>query len=102
MNVIRIENFRHTCPCCEGSKTNSLTEMSLDGKELDTMTFPCITCDGEGTVDHDLWLDYRDAMDTWCKCGCKNGARYVDDNVSKECSKHHWVCRDCGKITQVG
>lgn len=39
----------------------------------------------------------------WCKCdNDEYGSRYINDNVSKVCDKHHWVCNKCNKITQIG
>ena len=39
----------------------------------------------------------------WCK-GHKldYGSRYIPDNQSKVCDKHHWICNKCNKITQIG
>ena len=40
---------------------------------------------------------------SWCKGHKKDyGVNYVDDNVSDICYKHHYTCKKCGKIVQIG
>ncbi len=39
----------------------------------------------------------------WCACGNPSTETdYYSDGESKTCFKHHWTCRDCGKILQIG
>ena len=46
---------------------------------------------------------HREFMEEfWCECKKEHDAYYVDDGVSKVCSKHHWCCNNCDKIIQVG
>lgn len=37
-----------------------------------------------------------------CKCESMTNSYYVADNVNEECSKHHYRCEECHKITQIG
>ena len=42
---------------------------------------------------------HREFMEEfWCECKKEHDAYYVDDGVSKVCSKHHWCCNNCDKI----
>ena len=38
----------------------------------------------------------------WCKCGASKGSYYVEDNMHRDVDKHHYRCRKCHKITQIG
>lgn len=62
-----------------------------------------IGCNGTGqiTKEQKSAIDFEKNM--WCKCGHENGSHYVPDNSKRGViSKHHYVCNDCGKITQIG
>ena len=37
-----------------------------------------------------------------CHCKKDHGSYFVPDNKNKECMKHHYRCRKCDKITQIG
>ena len=45
-----------------------------------------------------------DTKNLWCKCGnpSENSEYHSDDPNNPTCTKHHWTCRDCGKILQIG
>lgn len=38
----------------------------------------------------------------WCTCKQDYGTYYVPDNMNRECSKHHYRCVYCHKVTQIG
>jgi hypothetical protein len=38
----------------------------------------------------------------WCKCEGEHDSYYVPDNQDRRCSKHHYRCNHCKKITQIG
>lgn len=37
-----------------------------------------------------------------CDCNDMTDSYYVPDGESEVCDKHHWVCYECNKITQIG
>ena len=34
-----------------------------------------------------------------CKCEVSSGSSFIDDS---DIMKHHYVCNDCGYVTQIG
>ena len=47
----------------------------------------------------------KDLADNWCKCPAEGDPIFCDDGVRINkhcCSKHHYHCSNCMKITQVG
>ena len=90
------------CPLCKG-KREVIFEVTEPGGKVNNVPLKCVVCDGEGKVTPGRALSYKRQQESWCKCGNPSGdVEYVPDNVSSVCSKHHYVCRDCGKIVQIG
>lgn len=93
------------CIICEGKKVISITVTSnLRGKPIksEKIEIMCVHCRGSGSMTQDDIDHHNWSKEQWCKCDEYHGATYVDDNVSSICSKHHWTCNQCNKITQVG
>ena len=86
---------RVPCPACKGTKRITLT-VSERGKPTTEMEINCVTCK-DGTISQ-VEQDVIDSF--WCKCGNPSGeSDYHPDHGGM---KHHYTCRDCGAITQVG
>lgn len=47
----------------------------------------------------------KDSEENWCKCETEGDPLFCDDGETRNrhcCSKHHYHCSNCGKLTQVG
>jgi len=92
----------HQCPQCKGDGKITLTVKHLFSDEPDEISkIDCPTCDGNGTVDDETLQLFYYEKSLWCTCGNKNGSYYVPDGKGV-IDKHHWLCNDCNKITQIG
>ena len=98
------------CPTCKGTGKQSITvnHISSSGNRKETVEIDCVICDGgihplsESEAKQEL-QDQEDEKALWCTCNkSKSDAIYVPDGKSRVCSKHHWICRDCRKIVQIG
>lgn len=66
------------------------------------MLLRCIHCDGAGVVEASVEQQTaarEAALAIWCRCGGRTTSHYVPDAPG---CKHHWVCDDCNKVTQIG
>ena len=112
LNKMQTQTKKHTCSVCKGTgkQTVSMDTLNFDYKLRKWVTTPdphptkmaCIGCGGTGrlTDEEKGLVDYERKM--WCTCGAKHGSNYFKDNQHPEISKHHYRCRDCGKVTQIG
>lgn len=95
------------CPTCKGTGKIQSSITYYGSNKVDHFEIDCIDCNGGKkpmTQLQGLTLTKQRAAEKklWCSCDGDNGATYVDNNVSKVCSKHHWICNKCKKILQVG
>ncbi len=97
----------NVCPKCEGKKTMSITVSygwpGHETKPSETSEQRCVHCNGTGEVsDEDLEvINYEDNM--WCECGNKNDAvDFYEDGEHPEIHKHHYRCRNCKGVAQIG
>lgn len=95
------------CPTCNGSGEQTIIAKMLTKKGWHNeppVIMSCIRCDGSGKVDPiKIAKEEKASKDFWCECDNHDaGSTYVDDGVSSRCSKHHYVCNVCNKITQIG
>lgn len=90
-----------TCPTCEGSKKIQLT-IRMNGSETQSSQ-TCHVCDGSGEVSDALHREIIAENELWCECGNPSGdVEFYNDGEHSEVHKHHYRCRDCGKVTQLG
>jgi len=61
------------------------------------------------TVELELDDDFRNGPefepDFWCQCEGKYESDYYEDEFDADgalISKHHYRCKHCGKVTQIG
>jgi len=93
------------CPCCNGLKTMTVKASNLiDGKfvELPPIEMTCIMCNGTGEVTTRRLAEHDAAIAMWCKCEGDNGVDFYKDYEHPEVSKHHYRCKKCKKVVQVG
>lgn len=86
------------CPQCKGHGKVTCTVHTF-GEKTTSIKLPCPTCNGKGQATPAEKAAHQEFLDSWCKCGAKNGNEFHDDTPT---AKHHYTCIDCGKVTQVG
>ena len=93
------------CPKCNnGKQTVEVTEIKPEGRSVTKVEITCITCNGSGQIEkRKLKAQERAFNAFWCRCGNPSEEiDFFDDGQHPGCEKHHYRCRDCGKVTQVG
>ena len=89
------------CPRCQGSGKMDLTVH--DGGQPTAVKIECITCHGAGEIDKFQYKMYQQEVEMWCRCGNpSNEGDFYEDGQDPEIGQHHWKCRDCGKVIQIG
>ena len=70
--------------------------------KMESTTISCVHCEGTGTLTPEQKdvLDYEENM--WCKCKEHHGVNYYEDGEHPDIHKHHYRCRSCKKVTQIG
>lgn len=100
---------RATCMTCGGNKTINLTLVDNDTETKQVLG--CISCDGKGWVTKEERATQETERKIWCKCPPEihdsHGIHYHPDNSGKtylglEVVKHHYSCRKCGLVVQIG
>jgi len=96
------------CPTCKGEGTRAVVAKILDEKgwyDAPPVVMSCSLCEGKKVVSK-KWLEAREEAykDFWCACkgDALRDSIYYADGEHLGCSKHHYRCRTCGKVTQVG
>lgn len=90
----------YPCQACNGSGKMKVTVRSATDKTVVDM--PCLDCNGSGksSLSPAKQREKKEAFKAlWCRCAASSGSIYVPDTPT---SKHHWVCQDCEKVTQIG
>ena len=89
------------CPRCKGKGKMDLAVH--EGGVAEVVEITCITCDGDGEIGKFQHKLYQQEVEMWCNCGNpSNDGVFVDDGEDPVIGKHHWNCKDCGKVLQVG
>jgi hypothetical protein len=105
MLAIKTEVQPNHCICCKGKKTISVSiENWGHPGSKETSDLPCVWCDGSGLMSDAAIENYHSEMAKWCRCGnpSRESTFYDDGERPDVCNKHHYVCHDCGNITQIG
>jgi transposase-like protein len=88
------------CPACNSTGKQIITVRESGYRSAFEMK--CIVCGGNGKTSPDRIAEVEASKNIWCKCENSSGSTYIPDHGSQICRKHHYVCKDCGKITQIG
>lgn len=95
-----------TCPTCSGAKrvTISVVEIGAGTRKESSVEMGCVVCDGAGEISERAEHALAREAAMWCRCGNPSGAvsYHGDGERGSACTKHHWTCDDCSKVTQVG
>ena len=91
------------CPTCKGSCKQIIKVCNRKtGMVEKEIPVHCGTCNGEGKVTEETLKNIMYEKSLYCSCKNNDDVYFVDDNVDSECSKHHWKCKNCKKIVQIG
>ena len=98
------------CQQCKGSGKIVVTMNTL-GKENSEhkCELSCISCSGQGQFvfssekDYSAWVSAEIERKMWCVCEFETQSDYIENNQCKGCIiKHHYHCKRCHLITQIG
>lgn len=91
---------RIPCTKCSGTGVMPYSVSDENGHRNETMD--CFFCNATGSITADKALQMSAEDELWCDCGNPSRATdYHPDNTGVV-NKHHWTCRDCGGILQIG
>ena len=92
------------CPVCKASGKVTIQVKSCPPSETDgPCDLTCYFCDGHGKVPAMAIEALEEHRKDWCSCGnSSNNLDYFVDGEHPKCHKHHYRCKDCGGITQIG
>jgi len=81
--------------------------MNIKTIKIDQSIIDKVMIDTYGSLEQ-AEIEMKEEEKLWCSCGGEDeygddyGAYYVPDNSHPEISKHHWRCKNCKKIVQIG
>ena len=90
------------CTVCNGTGQQTLTVTTFGTSKSETHEIACAWCDGTGELIQKRALALKFYNEMWCECGEKHGSRYFRDGEHPDLRKHHYRCKDCGGVTQIG
>lgn len=96
------------CPHCNGTGTIELTIIYQGDGPTTRKVIPqqCDTCNGTKTVTRARQQSYAREKayceQMWCRCEGDVDVEYFEDGEHEEIEKHHWRCKSCGKVRQIG
>lgn len=91
------------CPQCDGKKKVTIKVVTVGPKgQEESFTTECLTCKGKGKLTEKEAEAHKQFHESWCRCEEPGEVHYVPDGQDARCTKHHWRCSKCNKITQVG
>jgi hypothetical protein len=90
------------CPSCVDGKITVTFEVWGSKEPPSISQQDCSWCDGTGFVDSHTAAVIEYEKNMWCKCKGDHGVRFYNDGEHKIIYKHHYRCKFCGKVTQIG
>ncbi|MCK9542644.1 MAG: hypothetical protein M0R03_11515 [Novosphingobium sp.] len=99
-------SFNFPCSVCNGNKKQNVTvkELTEEGWKESKTEIECVGCKGKGIMNKEEYDFANYYNNIWCKCKDYDSDEvdFYDDNQHPEISKHHWRCRKCKKVVQLG
>ena len=89
------------CPTCKGSGMKHTTISELGKSEKQISISSCYDCEGKPVNAEEgeaIQIHIEELEEMWCSCG-GGDAYHVPDRPGV---KHHWNCKRCHKLKQVG
>ena len=102
---MKTKETKHKCPTCHGTKVINTTVTTVGSKEPpEHYELECVVCDGKGWLTDEEKQANEDYENAWCKCGNEKGSYFTGDDGDCNCGiyKHHYHCRLCDGVTQIG
>jgi hypothetical protein len=92
------------CLVCKGSGKQTTTMTTRGSDKVEKFEHNCTWCNGTGQMSSQQQESYSYSKNMWCNCKDSKDSYYVPDGKCAKCRimKHHYHCRKCGKVTQVG
>lgn len=97
-----MDNRLHICKSCKGEKKVTVTVETFGSTKKDSFETDCFWCKGTGEMNNTQLRDYLFFKDMWCECEEAHGVYFINDNEHPEITKHHYRCKNCNKVTQIG
>ena len=93
-----------TCPECKGTGKIEITMSFYGSDEKPSVTkIDCVTCNGLGKLSKQEFKEFEEEKELWCSCGNPSEqVKYWKDGEGTLVHKHHYTCKDCGKVVQIG
>jgi len=104
-NYLERKKYSNKCPVCggDGKRTITIDNRFNRPEPDDEYEIDCDFCDGTGKMNDKQMDIYNYEKNMWCDCGNPSEkVKFFDDDEHPEISKHHYRCKDCGKILQIG
>ncbi len=94
---------KYDCPACKNGKiTVTFHGFPGDGPEPSVTEMDCIRCKGSAKVTKKVLDAINFEKNMWCECEEETESVYYHDGVHHEIRKHHWRCKSCDKVKQIG
>ena len=92
------------CTSCEGGKMTITMFEGWPGEDQEgtKSEIDCVVCDGTGEIDEETAAMVEYEKNMWCECDGDNGVNFYDDGEHPEISKHHYRCKRCDGVVQIG
>jgi len=95
------------CTVCKGTGKMSLTVTHGWPGDKDAVEevseIDCVWCDGTGEIDKQTAKEIEYEQTMWCECGKgSENPVFWDDGEHDEIGKHHWRCKYCDGVVQIG
>ena len=90
------------CTMCHGSKVQHLTITTFGEEGSKTMDVDCVGCNGTGEIDERVALELEYERNMWCDCTEDHGVTYWKHGQHAILHKHHYRCKKCHKVVQIG
>ena len=92
---------RITCPSCSGLGTQFL-KVTGDAPKPGIYLVQCFFCKGARKVTQAQIDALEREQNEWCNCPEPMDVDFYPDGSREDVTQHHWRCRKCGGITQIG
>jgi hypothetical protein len=90
------------CPICKGTKVTTMTVETYGIKGSEKVEIECPGCHGTGEVSSERMAQLTQKDNIWCECEEDHGVDYWGDGEHPDLSKHHYRCKKCKKVVQIG
>ena len=91
------------CGPCDGTGDMKLNVSEHGSTVVKVSSITCVYCDGAGEVSLAQHKQMQAEERMWCKCDePSEDADFYDDGEHPELHKHHYRCKNCKGVLQIG